>query len=262
MNLSMRNTIVLFIFLFLSIWVKSQDSLIQICSDPLGYQYYVYPNKIEKRDAQLNLLFTNGAYRYGAIQSLDITNPLTPFVYFQLSNQIIYLDNTLSDQGNSIDLYNTIDNGTLYYFTVICGSRNGGLWAFDNAQKKLVRLNNSGNKIFEISNLPSFQQMASWDIHWMKESGQKLFLRDEKYLHVFDFTGAYLESQLFPYWPCDVYQEMVWECRDQKLWRIYPLETPVTSIPRLHPPFSIQNNRCYQPDIYPNGWDIQEFVNK
>lgn len=239
-----------------------QTNLVQIEVDALGNQYYLFPDKLEKRDAQGQLLFSNSYNQYGDMDVFDITNPLQPFVYFKSSNKIIYLDNTLSVQSSVVDLYHLAEEMGSAFITQTCGARNGGIWCFDNAQKKIYRLDKWGGIIFDIPNLSSFSPLASWNILWMQESQNTLFLRDEKFIHVFDFTGAFIDSRLAHYYPTSAHGKSLFECRGDELWCCYPSDIKIKSVGPISLPFCIQNGKCYSLNQLPGGKDIEEFVNK
>lgn len=252
---------ILFLILLPFITIGQSDP-IQIEVDAIGNLYLLYSDKIEKRDSQGQLLFSNSYNQYGQMNQLDITNALQPFVYFKTTNKILYLDNTMSVQSSVLDLYQLpLELGNAY-ITQVCGARNGGIWCFDNAQKKIYRLDKWGGLIFEIPNLTSYSPLASWNVLWMRESQNTLFLRDEKFLHVFDFTGAFIDSRIMTYHPTAAQGKTLWECRDHTLWYIYPTEMKISSVGNINTPFCIQNGKCFSLDFLPTGKDIKEFVNK
>jgi hypothetical protein len=240
----------------------AQIKPLQLAVDPFGNRYEVYQEKVLKFDAADALLFHNGFPQCGSIHHLDITNPLKPCLFFFDTQKILCIDNTLSGQNLPIDLSKTLSNGILPYYTAGCVSANGGFWCFDNVQKKIIRMDIFGQTLFELANLHTYLAKASWNILWMQESNNQLFLRDENYLHCFDFTGSYQQSIEQIFYPTFAYQGNIFEINPNGLHIIFPLFIPIPNIRKSYPPFTIANGKYFDAQTAKEGVNIQEFVNK
>jgi hypothetical protein len=253
----------LFIHLFwATIILQSQVEIRQICMDPTGFRYEVYDSKIVKKNSRDEILFSNDFPQLGKIDHLDIINPLQPCLFFMDNQKILVVDNTLSFQNNPIDLSQPLDNGVLPYYTAACAAASSGFWAFDNVQKKIIRLDPYGQKLFELAQLQGYFPAANWNILWMQESNNELFLRDNDYLHHFDFTGAYLDSTLRGYAVTAVCDGNVFELSQNELWMIYPNQIKIPLTPAIKEPFTIVHWKAFDSGAFSKGIDIKEFVNK
>jgi len=259
----MKINILFILQLFYSLpCLLAQNRPIQIAIDAFGNRYEVFQENIKKYDASGGLLFTNGFPQMGLIDHLDITNPLQPCIFFFDTQKILSIDNTLSSQNTPIDLSQKLHNGVLPYYTAGCVSANGGFWCFDNIQKKIIRMDVFGQTLFELANLNAYHPMASWNILWMQESKNQLFLRDENHLHCFDFTGSYLQSIHQPFYPSAASKGNVFELNPTGLYMVYPTKMLIPIHDSTTPPFTIANGNYYDFERYLIGVNIQEFVNK
>ncbi len=258
----MRISLFFIHLLFLANLVNGQDVIRQICLDPTGFRYEVYDSKIVKLNSHDEILFSNDFPQLGKIDHMDITNLLQPCLFFLDNQKILVVDNTLSHQNNPIDLSQPLDNGVLPYYTAACAAASGGFWAFDNIQKKILRLDPYGQKLFELAQLPAYFPAANWNILWMQESENQLFLRDNDYLHHFDFTGAYLDSTPRGYSATVVCDGNVFELSQNELWMIYPNQIKIPLTTAIKEPFAIVHWKVFDSCAFSKGIDIKEFVNK
>ena len=63
----------------------------------------------------------------GNISSFDVLDPLRILVFYKDINQIVFLDNTLSEIGTSI----LLDNLEQYDIELVCSSFSGGFWVYN-----------------------------------------------------------------------------------------------------------------------------------
>lgn len=155
--------------------------------DSFGHYYLYEKQYLEKRDSQGKLLFRNSGLDYGTITSVDLTNPMQPMVFYGEQGKVAFLDNTLSVQGNVIDLF---EYG---YGQIECigGSRGDAFWIWDvnrteliRVNKRFERLNSSGNISLLLSRKINPDQII--------ESGQYVYVSDPGYgILIFDIYGNY-----------------------------------------------------------------------
>lgn len=155
--------------------------------DELGNIYFIQNNSIEKQNAQGNATFRTSELNYGTIENLDITNPLKPFIYYKGINKIVVLDNTLSQQGDAIDLFSyEYDQVEL-----VAGSRGDAYWLWDSRNSELIRVDRNFKKLSSSGNL---SVLLSKELHpsQILERGNSLFLRDTlNGIFVFDVYANY-----------------------------------------------------------------------
>lgn len=155
--------------------------------DSLGNLYLIHPNYIERINATGNALFRTSDMNFGSIDYLDLTNPLKPFIHYSGIGKIVVFDNTLSQQGDPIDLW-------AYGYTqveMIAGSRGDAYWLWDARNSELIRVDGSFNRLTSTGNL-SVLLSKSIQPSQILESGQQVYLRDKDHgVLVFDVYGKY-----------------------------------------------------------------------
>jgi len=112
----------------------------QITADKLGNLYVVsVTNQLYKYSSSGDLISTLNYNYSGNITSVDATNPLEIYVFYQELNTVIFLDNNLAYRG-IINLSNAGIN------QAIAAARNyeNGLWVFDAADLMLKKLDKNG----------------------------------------------------------------------------------------------------------------------
>ncbi|MFM9985574.1 MAG: hypothetical protein ACKVOK_10110 [Flavobacteriales bacterium] len=155
--------------------------------DELGNVYFIQNNSIEKQNAQGTNTFRTSELNYGTIENLDITNPLKPFIYYKGINKIVVLDNTLSHQGDAVDLfayeYDQVE--------LVAGSRGDAYWMWDTRNSELIRVDRNFKKLSSSGNL---SVLLSKELHpsQILERGNSLYLRDTlNGVFVFDIYANY-----------------------------------------------------------------------
>lgn len=163
--------------------------------DYLGNIYLIHPNYIERINASNSAKFRTSEMNFGNIDYLDLTNPLKPFIHYRGIGKIVVLDNTLSQQGEAIDLWS-------YGFTqveMVAGSRGDAYWLWDSRNSELIRVDATFNRIGATGNL---SVLLGKTINPMQiiERGQHLYMRDPKVgILVFDVYGKYKTTlNIFP----------------------------------------------------------------
>lgn len=150
--------------------------------DPYNNIYIVKNNLIiEKHDSTGKLMATYSAKRNGKISNVDFSNPLRILVYYRLNQQIIFLDNTLSEIGNYL-----LKNDYGRTKVVANGSENSIIY-FDTNRQKLIRENLQSGIKNESDNLSQVfgKNISSAQLF---ERNQEIFLLDTLYgLLEFDF---------------------------------------------------------------------------
>lgn len=158
--------------------------------DELGNYYILHDQVVEKRDAKGTLLFRNSDLNFGRIDHIDLTNPLQPFLYYKDQGKVLILDNTLSTQGELIDLF---DKG---FGQVECigGSRGDAYWIWDVSKTELIKLDKQFNQINSSGNI---SMLLGKTLHPTQiiERGNELYLFDKvEGVFIFDIYGNYKTS--------------------------------------------------------------------
>src|SRR4029077_7308362 len=103
-------------------------------TDNLQNVYVYHKTTIKEYNSAGKLLYTYSDKSYGDITSVDANNPLKVMVFYKDFPQILFLDNTLSRNGNSIS---PSDLG-YQLTTMACVSHDNGLWFYDTQNLQLL----------------------------------------------------------------------------------------------------------------------------
>ncbi len=131
--------------------------------------------------------------RKGEITSVDVTNPLRIVLYYGENNEVIFLDNTLSEQNQGVSL----NDLSLYDVSLVCSSFQNHLWLYRSAEQKLVRINRNGEVVNETASLALWTEGDVGEFILLKESGNFLYLvSSEGEVIVFDQYGTFRKKIL------------------------------------------------------------------
>ena len=111
-------------------------------------------------------------------------------VFYKDFSKIIYLDNTLSLNGNPIDL----EDYNLTQSKLICASHSDGIWFYDQQKLALIRLDQNLNISQSTSNL---NQLLGIELNpnFMCEYNNSVYLNNPLTgILVFDIFGTYVKT--------------------------------------------------------------------
>jgi hypothetical protein len=155
--------------------------------DELGNLYLLNDTYIVRINAVGNTQFRSSELNYGNIEFFDITNPLKPFIYYREIGKLVIFDNTLSQQGNDIDLY---ERGYTQV-ELVCGSRGDAYWMWDARNSEMIRVDAHFKKLVSSGNLSVLLGKELMPIQII-ERGDHLYLIDaELGIFIFDIYGTY-----------------------------------------------------------------------
>jgi len=159
----------------------------QIELDEIGNIYTVNRTRMEKWSSDGTLLFRSADLNYGDITQFDLSNPLMPFAYYREQAKVVFLDNTLSQQGSTIDLF---EKGFLQV-EYICGSRGDAFWLWDARMSELIRVDRAFQPLSSTGNLGVVLGLELHPVQ-VTERGNSVFLVDpELGILIFDIYGTY-----------------------------------------------------------------------
>lgn len=137
--------------------------------------------------------FSYSNLRKGEITSVDVTNPLRIVVYYGENNEVIFLDNTLSEQNQGL----SFNDLSLYDVSLVSSSFQNHLWLYRSAEQKLVRINRNGEVVNETASLALWIEGDVGEFILLKESGNFLYLvSSEGEVMVFDQYGTFRKKIL------------------------------------------------------------------
>ena len=156
-------------------------------SDPLGNVYIIKNNHLRKfnqehiQAAEYTNLFL------GNIHSIDVSDPLRILIYYRDYNQVIWVDNFLSEIRSPIWL----DDLGVDQARLVCSSNQGGFWLFNGLNNQLQYYDVNLQFVHESNTLNS---LTGPDIEpvYMLEKSRQVYLNVPGFgILVFDLFGNY-----------------------------------------------------------------------
>ncbi len=190
--------IILFFFISLySVFVFAQKELI-IAEDVIDYKvdrignvyFYDAKNILTKYETNIQRYTKFADLKSGKISSIDVSNPLRVVVFYADQAIVKFLDVNLTEI-NSLQIRNKYPDG---WVSSIASSNNNGLWMYDNLNRRLLKLDDQLNVIFQSGDL-YLVLSKKINPHVIIEYGDELFLADKKNgIFVFDLFGGYKKT--------------------------------------------------------------------
>lgn len=166
----------------------------QLLTDNLGNVYLVSADRIRKFDQRGAFQKEFSNKNFGAITAADATNPLRILLFYRDFSRIIFLDNTLSQNGEPVQL-----EALGYPLTTLAAtSYDNGLWIYDQQNFELLRLNRQLQVEQRTGNL-SQQLGIELRPNFIIEKDNRLFMNNpETGVLVFDVFGTYSKQLPLP----------------------------------------------------------------
>lgn len=165
-----------------------QKSRLEI--DGFGNMYVITNNEIVKYSATGNLQKKFSTKRYGKIDFVDAMNPLKLLVYYKDFQQIMFLDDQLTETSSMISIE------TLGYEQtgLVCSSSNNSFWIYDKQNNELLRFNSDLKPLVKTGNL---KRILDIDIkpNFMQEQNNYIYLNcPAEGILVFDIYGTFYKT--------------------------------------------------------------------
>ena len=159
-------------------------------SDPMGNVYIIKNNHLVKfvQDYTQAAEYTN--LFLGNIHFIDVSDPLRILIYYKDYNQVVWVDNFLSEIRSPIWL----DNLGVDQAQLVCSSNQGGFWIFNGLNNQLQYFNVNLQFIHESITLNS---LTGSDIQpvYMLEKSRNVYLNVPGFgILVFDLFGNYAKT--------------------------------------------------------------------
>lgn len=156
-------------------------------TDNLNNIYLINGEEIIKYNPAGKMLLKYSNKRYGNITSVDATNALKILLYYKDFQQMLFLDNQLSLNGEAISL----EKLGLEQCDLTCTSFNNSFWVYSKQNNELIRYNENSQQIAKTGNLKQLLQ-AELKPNFMIEHNSYLFLNcPEIGIYVFDMYGTF-----------------------------------------------------------------------
>ncbi|MDQ3046417.1 MAG: hypothetical protein M3R27_02635 [Bacteroidota bacterium] len=159
-------------------------------SDNQGNVYAVKENEIIKFDKTGKQLYKYSNKNFGNITFVDASNMLRILVFYKDFLQVLFLDNTLTQNGDPVSL----DKISFQQAQLVCSSHNSGLWIYDQQNLELVRLDSELKRTQQTGNLSSLLNMEMQPTQLL-EYDNKVYLNNPATgILVFDIYGTYFKT--------------------------------------------------------------------
>jgi hypothetical protein len=163
--------------------------------DNFGNLFIITPaNDVLKFNPQGKFLWNYSNKSFGDVSQIDVTDPMRVILYYQGFQQIVVLNNNLSE----ISKFSFNQNPDVQ-ITQIASANNNGFWVYDQINRELKKLTNSF--IDDLSSGNLYQRNGiDMDAIYMLTDEKYVYLNDKKTgVRIFDrFGNFYKTAVVYP----------------------------------------------------------------
>jgi hypothetical protein len=162
----------------------------KLFTDNLGNSFLLNKDQLTKYRENGTLFRTYSNKGLGTITSIDALNPLKIVVFYQDFSKVVFLDNTVTENGFPIQLQDREWEQT----SLVCASYDNGIWLFDQVQFSLIRLNQQLQVTTQIKNLNQILNLALQPVFMMEHENYLYMSIPEIGIFQFDIFGTYIKT--------------------------------------------------------------------
>ena len=159
-------------------------------SDPMGNVYVVNNNNLVKFDAALRRSADYTNPQLGSIHSIDVSDPLRILLYFRDHNQILWLDNYLSEIRSPLFL----DELGIDQSLLVCSASQGGFWVFDGLNAELKYYNSQLQLVHQSMSLNLIMDPDISPVYMIEKNSQVFLNLPGTGILVFDRFGNHSKT--------------------------------------------------------------------
>ena len=128
----------------------------------------------------------NGIRKYGQLQTIDVTNPLKPLLFYKDFSTVVILDRLLTNRS-SLDLrrYNILQPAAIGL------SYDNNIWVFDQFDNKLKKLDEAGNLLLQTADFRQLFQQTISPQRIINDNGFVYLADSAQGIYVFDNYGGF-----------------------------------------------------------------------
>jgi hypothetical protein len=155
--------------------------------DNIGNMYLVNEDELLKYLPSGKFFARYSNLKLGKISFVDATNPLKILLYYRDFQQIVYLDDQLTANAESIALEELGNEQT----DLVCAGANNSFWIYNKQNNELIRFNELSKQVAATGNL---KQILRTEIspNFMIERNNFLYLNSPQTgIYVFDIFGTF-----------------------------------------------------------------------
>jgi hypothetical protein len=218
LNNSFHRKIIFFMMmiLLLSLKVNAQeyqfiakiDTAAKIVNlDNLGNLFVVTPkNEVLKFNPQGKFLWNYTNKTFGEVSQIDVTDPLRVILYYEGYQQIVVLNNNLSELCKF-----TFNQNPNQQITLVASANNNGFWVYDQLNRELRKLTN--NFIDDLKSGNIYQRNGfDMQANFMLTDDQYIYINDAKEgVRIFDRFGNFFKTAV-------VYPKNNFEVNDNEIY--------------------------------------------
>ncbi|OAQ40361.1 hypothetical protein A5893_05260 [Pedobacter psychrophilus] len=201
-NLLFQTIIVFMMMLSLKVTAQEYQFIAKIDTaakmvnlDNLGNLFVVTPkNELLKFNPQGKFLWNYTNKTFGDISQIDVTDPLRVILYYEGYQQIVVLNNNLSEISKF-----TFNQNPNQQITLVASANNNGFWVYDQINRELRKLTNN---FIDDLNSGNIYQRNGFDMqaNFMLTDDQYIYINDKKEgIRIFDRFGNFFKTAIiFP----------------------------------------------------------------
>ena len=159
-------------------------------SDPLGNIYIIDGNEISRYNLQFQVVGRYSNAFLGQPASLDVSDPMRMLVFYKDYNQLLWLDNFLSELRSPVRL----DELGYKQVELVCTSSQGGFWVYNSLTDQIQSFDASMNLVHESISLRPLLERSDRPV-FMIEKNRNIYVSFlSSGILVFDRFGNYRKS--------------------------------------------------------------------
>lgn len=155
--------------------------------DNLGNMFLIKDHEIIKYLSNGNYFSRYSSLKLGTITNVDATNGLRIMLFYKDYQQIVFLDNQLSQKSDPVNLEDLGFEQT----ELVCPSANSGFWLFNKSNNELIRFDDHLKKLASTGNLKQVLQTELKPNFMIEHNGYLYLNCPETGIYVFDIFGAF-----------------------------------------------------------------------
>jgi hypothetical protein len=156
-------------------------------TDNLGNLYLINGEELIKFNQSGQLFKKYSSKRFGNITNTDATNALKVLLYYKDFQQIVFIDNQLSQNGEAISLEMLGYEQT----ELVCSSFNNSFWIYNKQNNELVRFNEISQPVTKTGNLKQILQADIKPNLILEHNGYLYLNSPAQGIYVFDIYGTF-----------------------------------------------------------------------
>jgi len=194
----MKNLVFIFLFISTACFSQGKYKLVTtieteadfFTTDNQGNVYVVKKDELFKYNKTGKQLCKYSNKNFGDISYVDASNMLKLVVFYKDFSQVVFLDNTLSLNGEPL----SFDKLGLQQVSLVCSSFNNGLWIYNQQNFSLTQLNTSYEPDHRTENLNNLLNMELQPDRLLEHDNRIYLNNPATGVLIFDIYGTYYKT--------------------------------------------------------------------